>query len=100
MVNGVRHEASVIVLPERIEPWTVADFASLTEAHFAALAALAPEVVLLGTGNRLRFPHPRLTAALARARIGLEVMDVQAACRTFNILAAEERQVAAALLFA
>ena len=99
MVNGVRHEASVIVLPERIEPWTVAGFASLTEAHFAALAALAPEVVLLGTGNRLRFPHPRLTAALARARIGLEVMDVQAACRTFNILAAEERHVAAALLF-
>ena len=53
-----------------------------------------------GTGSRLRFPHPRLTAALTRARIGLEVMDVQAACRTYNILMAEERRVAAALLFA
>jgi uncharacterized protein len=57
-------------------------------------------VVLLGTGGRLRFPHPRLTAALARARIGLEVMDLQAACRTYNNLMAEERNVAAALLFA
>lgn len=100
MVNGARHEASVIVLPERIEPWPVASFAALAEEHFAALAVLKPEVVLLGTGARLRFPHPRLTAALARAGIGLEVMDVQAACRTFNILAAEERHVAAALLFA
>ena len=100
MVNGARHAASVIVLPERIEPWAVADFAALTEAHFAALAALAPEIVLLGTGSRLRFPHPRLTTALARAGIGLEVMDVQAACRTFNILAEEERHVAAALVFA
>jgi uncharacterized protein len=100
MVNGARHAASVIVLPERIEPWAVAGFDALTEAHFAALAALAPEVVLLGTGSRLRFPSPRLTAALARAGIGLEVMDVQAACRTFNILAEEERHVAAALVFA
>jgi uncharacterized protein len=99
MVNGARYEASVLVLPERIEPWPVVGFAALTEAHFAALAALAPEVVLLGTGARLRFPPPRLTAPLARAGIGLEVMDLQAACRTFNILAAEERHVAAALLF-
>lgn len=99
MVNGARHAASVIVLPERIEPWAVAGFEALAEAHFAALAALAPEVVLLGTGNRLRFPPPRFTSALTRAGIGLEVMDVQAACRTFNILADEERHVAAALLF-
>ena len=59
----------------------------------------AAQIVLLGTGPRQRFPHPRLTAALASAGIGLEVMDVQAACRTYNILVAEERKVAAALLF-
>jgi len=100
MVNGTRHESSLIVLPERIEPWPVAGFEALAEEHFALLAALKLEVVLLGTGSRLRFPHPRLTAALTRARIGLEVMDVQAACRTYNILMAEERKVAAALLFA
>ena len=56
--------------------------------------------MLLGTGARQRFPHPRLTAPLAQAGIGLEVMDLQAACRTYNILVAEERKVAAALLFA
>ena len=55
--------------------------------------------MLLGTGARQRFPHPRLTAELAQAGIGLEVMDLQAACRTYNILVAEERKVAAALLF-
>ena len=100
MVNGTRHAANLIVLPERLEPWPVAGFAALAEEDFALLAALKPEVVLLGTGSRLRFPHPRLTAPLARARIGLEVMDLQAACRTYNILMAEERHVAAALLFA
>jgi uncharacterized protein len=99
MVNGARHEASLLVMPERIEPWPVAGFESLAEAHFALIVELKPEVVLLGTGSRLRFPHPRLTAALTRARIGLEVMDLQAACRTYNILMAEERGVAAALLF-
>jgi uncharacterized protein len=100
MVNGTRHEASLLVLPERIEPWPVAGFAALDEAHFARIAELKPEVVLLGTGSRLRFPHPRLMAPLARARIGFEVMDLQAACRTYNILMAEERNVLAALLFA
>ena len=99
VVNGARHAASIIVLPERVEPWPVAAFEALAQEHFAALAALSPEVVLLGTGSRLRFPPPRLTAALTRAGIGLEVMDVQAACRTYNILADEERHVAAALLF-
>ena len=100
MVNGARHETSVIVLPERLQPWPVAGFDALAEEHFALIAGLKPEVVLLGTGSRLRFPHPRLTAPLTRARIGLEVMDLQAACRTYNILMAEERNVAAALLFA
>jgi len=100
MVNGARHEASLVVMPERMEAWPVAGFDALAESHFAFLADLGPEVVLLGTGSRLRFPHPRLAAPLARARIGYEVMDLQAACRTYNILMAEQRNVAAALLFA
>ena len=100
MVNGARHEASLVVMPERMEAWPVAGFDALAEVHFDFLAGLGPEVVLLGTGNRLRFPHPRLAAPLARARIGYEVMDLQAACRTYNILMAEQRNVAAALLFA
>lgn len=99
MVNGERRASSVVVLPDRIEQWEGKAFSRLTADDFLFLRDLKVEIVLLGTGSRQRFPHPRLTAALAQAGIGLEVMDVQAACRTYNILVAEERKVAAALLF-
>ena len=98
LVNGARHDANLIVLPERILPWSAAGFDSLAADDFAELANLDLEVVLLGTGATLRFPNPQVTRALVEARIGLEVMDAQAACRTYNILAAEGRRVAAALL--
>jgi len=98
-INAVRHERSLLVMPEGpIEPWPVDRFEDLTPEHFEALLDKGAEVVLLGTGDRLRFPHPRLTAALARRRIGVEAMDLQAACRTYNILMAEGRKVAAVLL--
>jgi uncharacterized protein len=100
VVNGERHSASIVVLPDRLEQWAVAGFDALTTDDFGFLKKLGAEIVLLGTGARQRFPHPRLTAELAKAGIGLEVMDLQAACRTYNILVAEERKVAAALLFA
>lgn len=100
MVNRQRYGRSLVVLRERIlSDWRPAGFEQLNAADFARLAELAPEIVLLGTGSRLRFPRPELTRPLIEARIGLEVMDLRAACRTFNILAAEERKVAAALLF-
>ena len=99
MVNGERRNSSVVVLPDRVEQWAVKGFEQLSTEHFDFLKGLKAEIVLLGTGSRQRFPHPRLTAALAQAGIGLEVMDLQAACRTYNILVAEERKVAAALLF-
>ena len=99
MVNGQRHESNLIVTPERILPWGVAGFDALAEPDFQVLLELNPEVLLLGTGPKQRFPHPRLTRALAAKRIGVEAMDLQAACRTYNILMAEERRVVAALLF-
>jgi uncharacterized protein len=100
MVNRQRHERNVVVLRDRlVTDWQPTGFDDLTAEHFALLAELQPEIVLLGTGARLRFPRPELTRALMEARIGLEVMDIRAACRTYNILAAEERKVAAALLF-
>ena len=99
MVNGERHRGNVIVTGERVLAWKAADFGSLKEEDFAELLALSVDIVLLGTGPRQRFPHPRLTAPLAQARVGLEVMDLKAACRTYNILVAEERKVALALLF-
>jgi uncharacterized protein len=100
-VNGQRHERSLIVLPERlVVDWTATSFEALAPEDLAAVAGLAPEIVLLGTGATLRFPSPELTRALVEAGIGLEVMDIQAACRTYNILVAESRRVAAALLLA
>ena len=99
MINGERHESNLIVMPERILPWEAACFDALAETDFQVFLELNPEILLLGTGAKQRFPHPRLTQALARKRIGVEVMDLQAACRTYNILMAEERRVAAALLF-
>jgi uncharacterized protein len=88
-----------VVLPDSlIEPWDIAGFDALSRAHFEYLLSLQPEIVLLGTGTQLRFPAPALSRPLLAARIGLEVMDTRAACRTYNILMAEGRKVAAALL--
>lgn len=98
-INHRRHETSLIVLPERlVEAWGVAGFDALVEEDFATIRNLAPEIVLFGTGSRQRFPSPQLLRPLIEARIGCEVMDLPAACRTFNILMAEGRLVAAALL--
>jgi uncharacterized protein len=100
LVNGERHETNLVVLPDRLLAWSAASFDALAESDFEDLLDLAPEILLLGTGPRQRFPHPRLTRALAARRIGVEAMDLQAACRTYNFLMAEDRRVAAALLFA
>ena len=100
MVNRRRYERNLLVLRDRLlTDWRPAGFDDLDAGDFTLLAELEPEIVLLGTGARLRFPRPELTRTLFEARIGLEVMDLQAACRTYNILAAEERKVVAALLF-
>ncbi len=98
-VNADDYRVSLIVLPDRlIRDWPPQTFAELQTEHFETLAALRPEVVVLGTGARLRFPDPALTRPLIEARIGLEVMDTAAACRTYNILVSEGRIVAGALL--
>jgi uncharacterized protein len=98
-INLERHDGSVLVFPDTpVVAWPVASFDALEPSHFEMLALAAPEVVIFGTGARLRFPHPRLTVALAAQRIGIEAMDLHAACRTYNILMAEGRKVAAALL--
>ena len=100
IVNGVEHRSSVLV-PARggVVAWPVAKFEELRETHFEAIAALAPELVIFGSGSRIRFPHPSLTKSLIAQRIGIETMDTAAACRTYNVLLAEGRAVVAALLF-
>ena len=100
LINGHRHDASLLLSARGIEiaPWAGLGFEALTAAHFEWVALRELDLVLLGTGTRLRFPHPSLTRALVEARIGLEVMDIGALCRTYNILAAEGRKVGAAVL--
>ena len=98
-VNRRRHEASLVVSGESlITDWPVASVEGLAAEHMASIVALKPEVVLLGTGAKLRFPSPALLAPLYKAGIGVEVMDTPAACRTYNILQGEGRNVLAALI--
>lgn len=81
-----------------LRDWPPQSFTDLSHEHFSALLALEPELVLFGSGEVFRFPAPELTAALSARGIGVEAMDTGAACRTFNVLAAEGRRVVAALL--
>ncbi|MCX7257590.1 MAG: Mth938-like domain-containing protein [Polaromonas sp.] len=78
--------------------WDCASFEQLSAAHFTRIAELQPELVIFGSGTRLRFPPPAFLRDLMGRRIGVETMDTLAACRTYNILAGEGRHVIAALL--
>jgi len=100
MVNNMRHEKHIVVMSDRIMDWQVGNFEALGMEDFESLLALAPEIVILGTGNAQRFPAPALSRPLTMAGIGIEVMDSKAACRTYNILMAEGRKVLAAILVA
>ncbi len=98
-INNLVYPQSLVVLPdELLLDWTVINFESLSEAHFECLLAHQPEVVLLGTGSSHRFIRPRLIQTLTAANIPVECMTTDAACRTYNILMAEGRKVAAALI--
>jgi len=98
-VNEEHLRSSVIVMPENlVRDWPPRSFEELRAEHFELVAERGPEIVLLGTGAAQRFPSSDLLAPLVRRRIGVEVMDTGAACRTYNIIMAEGRAVAAALL--
>jgi uncharacterized protein len=99
LVNQKRYDNNLITMPDHIiENWQVQTFEQLSEEHFELLLPFQPEIVLLGTGAILQFPSPLVTKKLTSVKIGVEVMDTNAACRTYNILMAEGRNVAAALL--
>ena len=98
-IGATEHRESLVLTPDTIATgWAPTGFDGLAESDFAGLLQHKPELVLFGAGPTIRFPHPKLTRALTDAGIGLEVMDTPAACRTYNILAAEGRRVVAALL--
>lgn len=97
-VNGQRYATSLILSPEQVEPdWPVRSIDDLTPELISRLACQC-DVILLGTGQRQRFPAPALLRPLYEARIGIEVMDTAAACRTYNVLMAEGRNPLAALI--
>lgn len=99
MVSGQRFEHPIVVTPEQVfSDWQPQGFDALNESHFAYILVMKPEIVLLGTGAQQRFPHPRLYQQLTAVGIGVESMDTPAACRTYNILMAEDRKVFAAIL--
>lgn len=98
-VNGQRFTDSIVISAMGHQAsWDCAGFEALSDVHFNALATYEPELVIFGSGDRIRFPHPGWLQTLYGKRIGVETMDTQAACRTYNFLAGEGRRVVAALL--
>jgi uncharacterized protein len=98
-IQGEKVQHSVLITSAGVRvDWQCTRFDDLGPEHFAQLAALDVELVIFGSGDRLRFAKPEWLIALMHKRIGIETMDTQAACRTYNILAGEGRKVAAALL--
>lgn len=97
-VNGITHHAPLLVMPDHLAPhWPVAGLSMLTAEVVSKLLEHTPEIIILGTGVSQQFPDPATLQPLHAARIGLEIMDTPAACRTYNILVAEERRVLAAM---
>lgn len=97
-INDVLYSDHLIVMPEQLLTWTIANPLTLSVAEIDVILAYRPELIVLGTGKTQRFPHRSVMESALRLGIGFEVMTTQAACYTYNIVAAEGRQVAAALL--
>ena len=98
-VGNQAYSGSVVVpWSGAVRAWAPAEFGALTQAHFDQLLELEPELVIFGSGARLRFPAPALLRGLIERRVGVESMDTAAACRTYNVLVSERRTVVAALL--
>jgi len=99
-ISGVVHVGSVLVMPGRVEPWPVAEAAMVTFAFLGPITRHEPplEILLVGCGKSFGPAPAELRVALRQAGVALEWMDTGAACRTFNVLLAEERRVAAALI--
>jgi uncharacterized protein len=98
-VNSKVYPHALIVQPEgEISPWPVSAFADLSSDNLASLCVFKPELIIIGTGKKQQFLKPELIKPLIQAKIGFEMMDSQAACRTYNILMNEGRQVLAAII--
>jgi len=101
-IRGQRHAGPIILLPDSVTPWAFGDISALTVEDFAALVSLEPtrrpSILLIGMGTRTQFVTPAVRSALREAGMVADLMDTGAACRTYNVLLAEERRVAACLV--
>lgn len=98
-VNQTAYDTSLVIFPDALHTdWPVASVDDLEVHHFDEIIARRPDIVLLGTGERQKFPALELRRSLVEAQLNLEVMDTAAACRTYNLLVAEGRDVAAAVI--
>lgn len=98
-INKIPYSHAVLLSSDGdILEWAVKSFDDLGSADFTQMASLKPELIIIGTGKSQRFPRPELLKTLIEAKIGFEMMDSQAACRTYNILVGEGRQVLLALI--
>ena len=99
VIAGMTYRGSVLISSDGpVEAWPPQTFGDLAEAHFEVIAARMPEIVLVGTGEQTLFPAAGLLDPCTKRRIGVEIMDTGAACRSYNFLLGEGRRVIAALL--
>jgi len=100
-VNDKTYDQSIIVAPKMpVKLWPPQVYAELNVEHLSYFAEFKPQIVLFGMGRKMLFPGPEIRLAIQKMRLGVEFMDTAAACRTYNILLAENRNVVAALLIA
>jgi uncharacterized protein len=98
-INNYQYKTSLIISPTKlITNWPPVRFSDLATQHIYQITSLQPEIIILGTGSRLHFPAPELIEDIFKQDIGFEVMDTGAACRCYNLLVSEARNVAAGLL--
>ena len=99
VVDGTNYTHSLVISADGVRAdWQPTSLAQINKRHLRELLPLQPEIVILGTGARLRFPSPSITSCLMDKHIAIEVMDTASACRTYNVLLSEDRRVVAALL--
>ncbi len=98
IINRLTYSHSVLISSHHLSKWSPTSIEELTEEHFQEVCQLKAGIVLIGTGEKLKFPKQSLLIPLMKVGIGFEIMDTSAACRTFEVLAAEGRSVAAALI--
>jgi uncharacterized protein len=98
-IKGEHYTSSLIISPDKLVPdWPPSAFTDLASQHIEQIIQLNPEIIILGTGEHLYFPAPELIARIFECEIGFEVMDTGAACRCYNLLVSEKRNVAAGLI--